>query len=213
MKQKKTLPLFDVSVLPEATTPDTLIAGVDEVGRGALFGPVVAAAVALPISVISQLTDLGVKDSKQLSPKRRAELAAQIKTLTGIYHIGVVSAREIDEINILQASLRAMYQAIIELPVQPLVCLVDGRQKIPNLPMRQENLVKGDQRSPLIAAASIIGKVWRDEMIISWAEKYPQYDLAANKGYGTLKHRQALIKYGPSPQHRLSFRPCRVGEL
>lgn len=204
------LPIFDVYSLPEVTSPDTLIGGVDEVGRGCLFGPVFAGAVVFPVGIIPQLVDLGVKDSKELSPKRRAELAEKIKSLATAYHVSFAKAQEIDNINILQASLLAMQRAVIRLKVQPAVLLVDGRQKIADLSIRQENLVKGDKRSPIIAAASIIAKVNRDNLIIRLARKYPEYDLIANKGYGTKKHRDALISYGPSCQHRLSFRPCRV---
>jgi ribonuclease HII len=210
MKKQATLPLFDIYSLPEITDSETLIAGVDEVGRGCLFGAVVAAAVVFPLSKISILTEIGVKDSKQLSPKRRGELVQQIKTLATAYRISFATVQEIDQMNILQASLLAMRRAVIKLKVQPALCLVDGKQTIPNLSIIQKTLIKGDQQSPLIAAASIVAKVWRDQLIIRMSEKYPQYDLANNKGYGTQKHQEALLKYGASCQHRLSFRPCQV---
>ncbi|ACK68516.1 Ribonuclease H [Gloeothece citriformis PCC 7424] len=209
---KLILPSFDVFLLPEVKGQETLIAGVDEVGRGALFGPVVAGAVVVPVSAIDQLTQLGVKDSKQLSPKRRVELAQQIKGLAIDSHVSFATVGEIDQINILQASLKAMYRAVVKLKINPAVCLVDGRHPLPNLEIRQENIIKGDERSPVIAAASILAKVWRDNLIVRLAQKYPQYDLIANKGYGTLRHREALLKYGASPQHRLSFRPCCVSK-
>lgn len=186
------------------------VAGVDEVGRGALFGPVVAAAVVLPQSALPQLSLMGVKDSKQLSAKKRVALAQEIKQLVTNWQIGYASVQEIDEINILRASLLAMKRAVIKLKFKPEICLVDGNQTIPELFIPQENIVKGDQLSPAIAAASIIAKVWRDELILRWAKSYPNYDLTANKGYGTERHRQALLKYGPSPQHRMSFSPCQV---
>lgn len=209
---KPVLPSFDISLLPELKSRETLIAGVDEVGRGALFGPVVAAAVIVPVCALPKLTKLGVKDSKQLSAKRRTELAQHIQALVLDYHVSFATVGEIDQINILQASLLAMHRAVVKLKVKAAVCLVDGRQPIPNLEIRQENLVKGDERSPIIAAASIVAKVWRDRLIIRLARKYPQYDLIANKGYGTVRHREALLKYGASPQHRLSFRPCSVSK-
>ena len=187
-----------------------LQAGVDEAGRGALFGPVVAGAVVIKSSVVPQLSRIGVKDSKQLSAKRRAELSLEIQKLAESWQIGYATAQEIDQINILQASLLAMKRAVLKLKVKPDLCLIDGRHEIRNLMIPQRNLIQGDRRSPIIAAASIIAKVWRDDLIVRWAQKYPEYDLARNKGYGTLKHRQALQKYGPSPQHRLSFHPCRV---
>ena len=186
-----------------------VVAGVDEVGRGCLFGPVVAAAVILPISAPSILSPAGVTDSKQLSPKRRLALYPQIQSLALDCRIGLASAREIDRLNILQASLLAMKRAIYKLKVQPTLCLVDGNRPIPRLGIPQQTVVKGDQRELAIAAASIIAKVWRDQLIVRLAAKYPGYDLASNKGYGSAKHRQALGQLGPSRQHRLSFAPCR----
>lgn len=191
--------------------PSTLVAGVDEVGRGALFGPVVAAAVVIPAGELSNLNELAAKDSKKLSAKRREVLAEEIKTVVTDFRVGYATAKEIDEINILQASLRAMGKAIKKLTPQPNLCFVDGRFQVPNLNVSQIPLTQGDARSRAIAAASIIAKVWRDDLIVRlWSDQYPQYHLAANKGYGTSAHRLALQEYGPSPQHRLSFRPCQV---
>jgi ribonuclease HII len=203
------LPPFDPAALPEVTGPDTLIAAVDEVGRGCLFGPVVAAAIVLPLSGMEQLLGLGVKDSKLLSPKKRREIAAQLPLLGGQYRIGYAKVTEIDRLNILQASLLAMGRAVKKLSLAPSVCLVDGRDRIPGLPFPQHPLIKGDQRSPLIAAASVIAKVWRDDLIERLAHSFPEYDLSHNKGYGTPRHRQAIGQYGVSGQHRLSFRPCQ----
>lgn len=194
-------------------SPDVLVAGVDEVGRGALFGPVVAAAVALPASAIPQLAALGVRDSKQLSARRRSQLALQVRATASSCQVGWASVREIERLNVLQASLLAMKRAVLKLDRQPAACLVDGRQAIAGLQIPQTCLVRGDQRSLPIAAASIIAKVWRDELMVRLARRYPQYDLAANKGYGTLKHRLALQQWGPSPQHRLSFRLSREQEV
>lgn len=188
-----------------------LVAGIDEVGRGALFGPVVAAAVILPPSALEELTVAQIRDSKQLSGYRRLKLADKICTVAQDWKIGFASTAEIDRYNILQASLLAMKRAVFKLKVQPQLCLVDGNQRIKDLPMPQHTLVKGDERSLLIASASIVAKVWRDALIIRLAAKYPMYDLVANKGYGTQRHLQALQQYGPSRLHRMSFRPCQIG--
>lgn len=196
--------------LLESTTPEMLVAGVDEVGRGALFGPVFAAAVVLPLSKLPELLEIGVKDSKKLSCQRRLELIERIEQLTLARAISYATAKEIDRINILQASLLAMKKALLKLRVQPSICLVDGNQAIPGFSISQITLVKGDERSPAIAAASIIAKVWRDELIVRLANQYPHYDLISNKGYGSAKHLLALRQYGPSPQHRMSFRPCQL---
>jgi len=185
-----------------------IVAGVDEVGRGALFGPVVAAAVVIPKSAIAPLTAAGVTDSKKLTATKRQQLALQIRQLAGC-GVGLVSAYDIDRINILQASLLAMRRSVNQLPTEPDKCLVDGNQLIPNLPMEQETVIKGDQSVLAIAAASIIAKVWRDELIIRLDKRYPGYDLASNKGYGSAKHRAGIAKLGICRQHRKSFKSCR----
>lgn len=187
------------------------IAGVDEVGRGAWFGPVVAAAAILPETATDELIRLGVCDSKLLSPRKRDRLAVQIREIAIDCQIGVASVAEIDQLNILQATLLAMKRAIAQLQVQPSLCLIDGNQAIPGLEIPQQTMVKGDQEHLAIACASIVAKVWRDDLIVKLADQYPEYDLAANKGYGTLKHRVALQKYGVTPQHRQSFKPCQQG--
>ncbi|MUL36433.1 ribonuclease HII [Gloeocapsopsis dulcis] len=187
-----------------------LLAGVDEAGRGALFGPVVAAAVILPPAALPELVACQVRDSKQLSSYRRQQLAEKICLLAVDWRVGFASTAEIDSINILQASLLAMKRAVTKLKVKPELCLVDGNQAIKDLALPQQTLIKGDERSLVIAAASIIAKVWRDDLILRLAAKYPMYDLVSNKGYGTARHLQALQQYGPSRLHRLSFRPCQV---
>ena len=200
----------DPELMAEFTSSNVLIAGIDEVGRGALFGSVVAASVVLPMADIPKLVALGVKDSKKLSAKKRQELVPLIQKVAADCHISLATAAEIDEINILRASLLAMKRSILALKVKPDVCLVDGKFSIPDLSLAQKTVIKGDSRSPVIAAASIVAKVWRDELIINLATQYPEYDLAKNKGYPTIAHRQAIAKYGISPEHRRSFKSCKV---
>ena len=185
------------------------IAGVDEVGRGALFGPVVAAAVILPECAIAPLTAAGVTDSKRLSAKKRQQLAVQIRQ-TANCAIGMASAYEIDRLNILQASLLAMRRSVSGLLPQPSFCLVDGNQKIPELPMKQRTVIKGDLNELAIAAASIVAKVWRDELIVRLSDRYPGYDLASNKGYGSAKHLAGIQQLGITRQHRTSFKSCQL---
>lgn len=196
---------------PHFVTPSgSLVAGVDEVGRGCLFGPVVAAAVILPDAAVAELVIAGLKDSKKLTSVGRQRFSQQIQAVAIDCKIGFASVEEIDRLNIFHASLLAMRRAIMKLNVQPDLCLVDGKWSVPNLSMPQQTLIKGDEISPAIAAASIIAKVWRDDLIMRLALKYPEYDLAANKGYGTPKHLQALQKHGASRLHRRSFSPCQV---
>ncbi|MCA1994074.1 MAG: ribonuclease HII [Coleofasciculus sp. S288] len=197
--------------LPDLGGSPRLVAGVDEVGRGALFGPVVAAAVILPTSALPLLAIAGVKDSKQLSHLKRLKLAQQIQRLALDWRIGYATSAEIDRINILKASLLAMKRAITKLKPQPDICLIDGKQPVPDLSIPQQPLVKGDERSLEIAAASVVAKVWRDDLVVRLASRYPDYDLIANKGYGTERHRLSLQQYGLSRLHRMSFSPCRIG--
>lgn len=185
------------------------IAGVDEVGRGALFGPVVAAAVVLDDDRAAALAAAGVRDSKQLSPRRRLALVPIIQGQALDWAIAEATVAEIDQLNILQASLLAMARAIGQLDPPPDRCDIDGPHAVPHLQLPQRTLIGGDRQSIAIAAASILAKVQRDGAIIDLAQDYPHYDLAANKGYGTAKHRAALQRHGPSPHHRRSFGPCR----
>ncbi|MCM1984333.1 ribonuclease HII [Lyngbya confervoides] len=188
--------------------PSHRIAGVDEVGRGCLFGPVVAAAVIIPAGGENQLAEIGVTDSKRLTPGQRSRLYAHIVSQTEA-RIGLSSVREIDRLNILQASLLAMKRALDRLQTPPLLCLVDGNRPIPNLQIPQKTVVKGDQTEIAIAAASIVAKVWRDRLLERLDRRYPGYCLASNKGYGSVQHRDALRSLGLTPQHRLSFSPCQ----
>lgn len=201
---------FDSSLLSDIShQPSSLVAGVDEVGRGALFGSVVAATVVLPVSDVPKLIAIGVKDSKKLSPLKRQQLVQPIKEIVIAWEISYASVAEIDSLNILQASLLAMKRSVMGLEVNPDICLVDGKISIPSLPFAQKTIVQGDWRSPVIAAASILAKVWRDQLIVGFADQYPQYHLALNKGYPTAQHRQAIKQYGISPEHRRSFKSCQ----
>jgi len=177
------------------------IAGVDEVGRGPLAGPVVAAAVILPKDGIGPQ----LFDSKQISSKKREALYSSILNEALGVGVGVVGQEEIDRINILQATLRAMALAIGNLSPPPDFILIDGLQGI-TLPIPQKPIRKGDQLSNSIAAASIIAKVTRDRMMLECHLKYPQYNFARHKGYGTKEHRRAIEKFGLCELHRKSFR-------
>jgi ribonuclease HII len=180
------------------------LAGVDEVGRGPLAGDVVAAAVILdPAYPIS-----GLRDSKKLTAARREELAQVIKEHALAWSVARASVAEIDEINILQASLLAMHRAVQGLQPQPGYVLVDGN-RLPRWDYASEPVIKGDDRVPAIAAASILAKVQRDSELIALEQQYPGYDFASHKGYPTPAHLQALQALGVTPQHRRSFAPVK----
>lgn len=188
-------------------SPGTLVAGVDEAGRGPLAGPVAAAAVILDPTVILP----GLNDSKQLPPRKRARLAELIKAKAIAWAVGWASVEEIDHLNIRQASLLAMKRALAALPVPADFVLVDGKDQIPDLEVKQKALVKGDQVSASIAAASILAKVARDAYMDELHLLYPCYGFNKHKGYPTKEHYQALQKYGPSPVHRKSFGKGKMG--
>ncbi|PIE39189.1 MAG: ribonuclease HII [Gammaproteobacteria bacterium] len=180
------------------------IAGVDEAGRGPLAGDVVAAAVILdPDNPIA-----GLDDSKKLSKKRREALAEQIKNQAIAFAIARASVAEIDELNILHASMLAMHRAVAALPIAPVHVLVDGN-RLPQWGYTSEAVVKGDARVPAIAAASILAKVTRDQEMIELARQYPGYGFERHKAYPTRAHFEALAKLGPCPAHRKSFAPVR----
>ena len=176
------------------------IAGVDEVGRGPLAGPVVTAAVIRP----KDFSLLGVDDSKKLSPKRREELFEQIKEAAVCWAIGRREPDRIDEINILEATKEAMLDAVKALPVKPDHVLIDA-VRLQGLDMPQTSIIKGDARSVSIAAASILAKVTRDREMVEMAGIYPGYAFESNKGYGTAAHYEGLRKLGPCPIHRKTF--------
>jgi ribonuclease HII len=177
------------------------IAGVDEVGRGPLAGPVVAAAVILPKGGVSQK----LFDSKAISARKRESLSKSILSEALGVGIGVVGQEEIDCLNILQATLKAMILAVKNLPVSPDFILIDGSQGF-KLPIPQKPIRKGDQLCNSIAAASIIAKVTRDRMMLECHQRYPQYNFARHKGYGTKEHREAIEKFGICDLHRKTFR-------
>lgn len=187
-----------------------VIGGIDEVGRGPFAGPVVTAAVILPADVLDTWEDPegmhieGLNDSKQVPEKRREALYDEIMEKAVSVGFGVIPPVRIDEINIRNATIEAMGLAVRDLSVVPDLLLIDA-MTLPDVPIRQINLVKGDTRSLSIAAASVVAKVTRDRMMVSYAEMYPEYQFDKNKGYGTADHIQALKEHGPCPIHRHSF--------
>jgi len=192
------------------------VAGVDEVGRGPLAGPVVAAAVILPCGFIHP----DIKDSKMLSAEQREKLVPIIQQSAQCWSLGIVDVEGIDRLNILRASLTAMAYALHGLASQPDCALIDGNQTIPSeffsgiggkldYPLYQKTIVKGDQLCLSIAAASIIAKVARDQIMVDFDKQYPEYGFAGHKGYGSAAHLAALQRYGPTPIHRRSFKPVR----
>ena len=176
------------------------ICGVDEAGRGPLAGPVCAAAVILPPNTIID----GVNDSKKLTEKKREALFNVIKETAVSYCIAYASVEEIESINILKATMLAMKRAVEGLDVKADYAMIDGN-KMPPLDIDGETIVKGDAKSMSIACASILAKVSRDRLLYEYAKEYPQYQFEKHKGYGTAVHREAILKYGPCPYHRMSF--------
>src|ERR1700756_1962507 len=181
----------------------TRIAGIDEAGRGALFGPVVAAAVVLN----PKRRILAPGDSKKLTPERRCELAPRIREYALAWAVAEIDAQRIDAWNIYQASRQAMAAALEQLTIQPDYLLIDAMEL--DVLIEQKSLIKGDARSVSIAAASILAKTYRDACMEKWDTVYPQYGLARHKGYATPDHLEALRLHGPSPLHRHSFAPVR----
>jgi len=178
-----------------------LVAGVDEVGRGCLAGPVVAAAVVLPPDCALS----GIDDSKKLTARRREELFGELAKAGATIGLGLVSAAEVDRINVLQASLAAMVKALGALRLVCDLVVVDGRQSLP-LSLPQYPLIRGDSCCLPVAAASIVAKVVRDRQMIYYDQRFPGYGFARHKGYGTTFHRRALSEHGPCILHRRSFR-------
>ncbi|SDB09176.1 RNase HII [Desulfonatronum thiosulfatophilum] len=183
------------------------VAGLDEAGRGCLAGPVVAAAVILPESYSLP----GLTDSKKVRSELRVLLAKAIREQAVAWSVGVAWPREIETLNILRASLRAMCRAVLALKIRPDALIVDGPHKIP-LDTPQQAIIKADETIPAVSAASILAKPFRDKLLTSLDRRYPGYDLARHKGYATALHLEALRRLGPSPTHRLTFKGVRVEE-
>ncbi len=191
------------------------VVGLDEVGRGALAGPVVAAAVHIDLfewgTKIPEELKI-VRDSKQLSPNQRERVVRALGQQRGVYFaLGIVSEKTIDQINILEATKQAMVKAVESLPLKPGLVLLDGNFSLP-INSKQISVIKGDQKIFSIALASILAKVARDKIMINYHRDYPRYHFDRHKGYGTLRHRQAIGLYGPCPVHRLSFRLGPLGK-
>jgi ribonuclease HII len=180
----------------------SLIAGVDEVGRGPLAGPVVCAAVIMPLGLDELI--IGVDDSKKLSAKKREELAEEIKKRAVCYSIIEIDEKTIDEINILQATRLGMKRAVEELAVTPHIVLTDGNMTI-DIEHKQKSIIKGDALSYTIGCASILAKVYRDNLMDEFAKEYPHYAFEQNKGYGTKAHIDGIKEFGLCPIHRRTF--------
>lgn len=184
-----------------------IICGVDEAGRGPLAGPVYAAAVILPSDCVIE----GLNDSKKLTEKKREALFDEIKEKALAYGIASADEKEIDEMNILNATFLAMKRAIVSLSVRPDLALIDGNQK-PHTDIEEVTVIKGDAKSMSIAAASVLAKVSRDRFMLEMAEKYPQYEFARHKGYGTKLHYEKIAQYGVCDIHRRTFLKKILGE-
>ena len=207
------IPHRDSGVFDAHPTSGATLAGVDEVGRGPLAGPVFAAVVMTEVGSDSILTSLGVGDSKSLSARRREDIAADLWALASADRIGIAigaaSVAEIDRLNILQATHLAMRRAVLRLRTVPDRAIVDGN-RLPSLPCAAECRIGGDATVPQIMAASIIAKVARDRLMKRLADRYPGFAWEANAGYGTAQHRAHLAVVGPTPHHRRSFAPVRM---
>ena len=187
----------------------TAVAGIDEAGRGALAGPVVAAAVILPPSLDIEARLHGVRDSKQMTPDQRQYWADQLCGVAVAFGVGFASSLEIDTLGIVPATCLASQRALSQLNASPHHLLLDYIH-LPDCNLPQTSLVKGDQRCLSIAAASVLAKTSRDAWMRAIDQQYPGYGFCQNKGYGTLSHRQAIERLGPSPVHRLTFAPLQV---
>src|SRR5574344_1624107 len=177
------------------------ICGIDEAGRGPLAGPVVVAAVIMPKDSMIE----GVNDSKKVTEKRREELYEIITKEAISYGVGIIDQKEIDEVNILNATKEGLTMAVSELSPKPSIIIVDALTKINTLGISYRSIIKGDAKCYSIAAASIIAKVTRDRIMRQWDEVYPKYGFSKHKGYGTASHIEAIKEYGPCPLHRKSF--------
>ncbi len=190
-----------------------IVAGIDEAGRGPWAGPVAAGAVVIRDQALSELLLKKLNDSKKLSAKKREILYKELQSEQSkgklCIGIGLASCREIDELNILQATFLAMKRAVDNLPIKPDVALVDGNQMPKCLDCKIQTVIKGDAKSMSIAAASIVAKVFRDRLMCELAEKYPYYGFEKNAGYGTAAHIEGLKTHGITPEHRKSYKPIQ----
>ena len=203
MKEKEVLRLQQLKQIENEFYQNEMnfICGIDEAGRGPLAGPVVVASVIMPKDSMIE----GVNDSKKVSEKKRESIYEQIIEEAISYGVGIVGQEEIDELNILNATKKALTMSLQELKVRPDMILVDALEKIDTLQIPYQSIIKGDAKSYSIAAASIIAKVTRDRIMRQWDEVYPQYGFLGHKGYGTKAHIEAIKEYGICPLHRRSF--------
>lgn len=203
MKEKEQARLLKIKEIDEEFFKKGVkyIAGIDEAGRGPLAGPVVVACVIMPEDSMIE----GVNDSKKISEKKRERLYDLLLEEAVSYGIGIVNQEEIDEINILRATKKALTMALTQMEIKPNVILVDALTGIDTLGIPYKSIIKGDANSYSIAAASIIAKVTRDRIMREWDKVYPEYGFAGHKGYGTAKHIEAIKQYGLCPLHRRSF--------
>lgn len=199
--------LIDFDLKMQQLYPSKKLIGIDEAGRGPLAGPVCAAACYIGPDLYSHPLMQQINDSKKLTPKKREKIFNELITLPIIYCTGFASSGQIDKLNILQATFFAMRHTLKKFEGQDIFVLVDGNRPIAQLKTPQQPIIKGDGTSLCIAAASIIAKVSRDRFMDIIAKKYPQYNFAEHKGYGTQSHIEAIKKYGPCPQHRKTFEP------
>ena len=186
-----------------------VVAGIDEVGRGPLAGPVIAAAV---VFLPGQLPIVGLRDSKLLTPQQRERLESDVKSQALVWSVGAASVKEIDRLNIRRATALAMRRALVHLPFSPDYILIDGNP-VPELGSPHEAIVKGDRKCQSIAAASVIAKCLHDHLMTNLAKNYPQFSWESNKGYGTAVHLRAIDEFGPTEHHRKTFSPVAQGRL
>lgn len=204
------MPSLEFENIASTEIGSQLIAGLDEAGRGAIAGPVVAASVILPLEQPELIARLGdVNDSKQISPIKRESLYDVIVELALTYGVGSATPDEIDRFGIIGATVLAMERAAEQLKPQAVYLLIDGRIRLIKVPLPQRSIIRGDCQSLSIAAASILAKVTRDRMMLDQEDLYPDYGFARHKGYCTAIHVEALFKHGPCPIHRHSFAPIR----
>lgn len=192
---------------------EKILAGADEVGRGPLAGPVVCCVVVCKESLLKSLKRMKIKDSKALSAKKRREIYEKINKIKikGLWwKVSFVSEKIIDKINILKATFLGFKRCLEKIDPKPHLILIDGNQRIPRIKIPQKPIIEGDKKHPLIALASIIAKVKRDEFMEKVAKKYPQYKFEIHKGYPTREHLRLLRKFGPSPIHRKTFYPVKL---